>query len=42
MQNAAEVRGKMYPKDVDGTYPMVNRDFHTMYVGEIVDSYIIR
>ena len=33
---------KMYPQDVDGTYPMANRDFHTMYVGEIVDAYIIR
>ena len=25
-----------------GTYPMANRDYHTMYVGEIVDAYIIR
>ena len=33
---------KMYPQDVDGSYPMANRDFHTMYVGEIVDAYIIR
>lgn len=32
----------MYPEDVDGTYPMANRDRHTMYVGEIVDAYIIR
>jgi hypothetical protein len=31
----------MYPQDVDGSYPMANRDFHTMYVGEIVDAYII-
>ena len=36
------IREKMYPQDVDGTYPMANRDFHTMYVGEIVDAYIIR
>ena len=36
------IREKMYPQDVDGTYPMGNRDFHTMYVGEIVDAYIIR
>ena len=32
----------MYPQDVPGTNPMANRDFHTMYVGEIVDAYIIR
>ena len=32
----------MYPQDVDGTWPMANRDFHTMYVGEIVDAYVIR
>ncbi|MBQ8161444.1 MAG: flavin reductase [Clostridia bacterium] len=36
------IRSRMYPGDVDGTYPMANRDFHTMYVGEIVDAYIIR
>ena len=37
-----DIRAKMYPQDVDGTYPMANRDFHTMYVGEIMDAYIIR
>ena len=37
-----DIREKMYPQDVDGTYPMANRDFHTMYVGEIMDAYIIR
>jgi len=37
-----DIRGRMYPQDVDGTYPMANRDFHTMYVGEIVDAYVIR
>ncbi len=37
-----DIREKMYPQDVDGTYPMGNRDFHTMYVGEILDAYIIR
>ena len=31
-----------YPQDVPGTNPMANRDFHTMYVGEIVAAYIIR
>ncbi len=37
-----DIRDKAYPQDVDGTYPMANRDAHTMYVGEIVDAYIIR
>ena len=37
-----DIRQKAYPQDVDGAYPMANRDFHTMYVGEIVDAYIIR
>ena len=37
-----DIREKMYPQDVEGDYPMANRDFHTMFVGEIVDAYIIR
>ncbi len=37
-----DIREKTYPDDVPGTYPMANKDFHTMYVGEIVDAYIIR
>ena len=37
-----DIRNRMYPQDVEGTYPMANRDCHTMYVGEIVDAYIIR
>ena len=37
-----DIRERMYPQDVEGTYPMANRDCHTMYVGEIVDAYIIR
>ena len=37
-----EIREMTYPEDVDGTYPMANRDLHTMYVGEIVDAYIIK
>lgn len=37
-----DIRDRMYPQDVPGTNPMSNRDFHTMYVGEIVDAYIIR
>ncbi len=37
-----DIRERMYPQDVPGTEPMANRDFHTMYVGEIVDAYLIR
>lgn len=37
-----EIRSKSYPQDVDGFYPMANRDPHTAYIGEIVDSYIIQ
>ncbi len=33
---------QMYPQDVPGTYPMANKDFHTMYVGEIVAAYLIK
>ena len=36
------IREKMYPQDVDGSYPMANRDAHTAYIGQIVDAYIIR
>lgn len=37
-----DIREKMYPQDVDGTYYMANRDAHTAYIGEIVAAYIIR
>ncbi len=37
-----DIRAKMYPQDVDGTYCMANRDAHTAYIGEIVAAYIIR
>ena len=33
---------KSYPQDVDGSYPMANRDPHTAYIGQIVAAYIIR
>lgn len=36
------IRETMYPQDVDGSEPMANRDAHTMYIGQIVDAYIIR
>ena len=42
MKIPEDIRERMYPQDVPGTHPMANRDFHTMYVGQIVDAYIIR
>lgn len=38
----ADIREEMYPQDVPSTDPMANRDAHTMYIGRIVSSYIIR
>lgn len=38
----ADIRARMYPQDVDGTYCMANRDAHTAYIGEIVAAYVIR
>lgn len=38
----ADIREQMYPQDVDGTYFMANQDPHTVYIGEIVDAYIIK
>ena len=37
-----DIRERMYPQNAPGMDLMANRDFHTMYVGEIVDAYIIR
>ncbi len=37
-----DIRNDMYPQDVPGTSPLANRDAHTMYVGQIVDAYIIK
>ena len=37
----AEIREKSYPQDVDGTACGANRDAHIMYIGQIVDAYII-
>ena len=31
-----------YPQDVPGSDSIMNRDFHTAYIAEIVDAYIIR
>lgn len=32
---------RFYPQDVDGSFPMANRDCHTAYYAEIVNAYII-
>ncbi len=37
-----DIKDKMYPQDVDGSFCMANRDAHTAYIGEIVAAYIIR
>lgn len=37
-----DIRIDMYPQEIDGSNPMANRDAHTMYIGQIVDAYIIR
>ena len=37
-----EILTVMYPQDMDWTEPIVNRDAHTTYIGQIVDAYVIR
>ncbi len=37
-----DIKKLTYPQDVPETYPLANRDFHTVYSGEIVAAYIIR
>lgn len=32
---------KFYPKDVDSSYHGANKDYHSVYYGEIVNAYII-
>lgn len=36
-----EILDKNYPQDVPSDNPMANRDFHTVYYGEIVNAYIL-
>ena len=36
-----DIRKSDYPADVDGTAPLANRDPHTVYIGEIVDAYLL-
>lgn len=37
-----EIKSKFYPQDVDSTFHGSNRDYHTAYYGEILQSYIIK
>lgn len=37
----ADIQADMYPQDIDGSNVGANRDAHTMYIGQIVDAYII-
>ena len=37
-----DLRLRNYPQEVDGSHPMANRDPHTLYVGEIVDAYLLK
>lgn len=36
-----ENKEKFHPQDVDSSFPMANKDYHTAYYGEIVSAYII-
>ena len=36
-----EIFNKNYPQDVSSDKPMENKDFHTVYYGEIVNAYIL-
>lgn len=36
-----EIKKKYYPENVDSNFHGSNRDYHTVYYGEIVDAYII-
>ncbi|MEG0364784.1 MAG: flavin reductase family protein [Erysipelotrichales bacterium] len=36
-----EIKDKSYPQDVDSNFHGANKDYHTIYYGEILSSYII-
>jgi len=35
------IKAANYPQDVPGSYPGSNRDYHTMFFGEIVGAYMV-
>lgn len=37
-----EIKDICYPQDVPSSNPMANKDFHTVYYGEIVNAYIVK
>ncbi len=37
-----DLKKAFYPKDVDSSCPMANKDYHVMYIGEVVASYIVK
>ena len=41
MAISEEDKEKFYPQDVESNFHGANKDFHTMYYGEIVSAYII-
>ena len=36
-----DIKDSMYPQDIPSDNPMENKDYHTVYYGEIVNAYII-
>lgn len=36
-----EFKDMFYPQDIPSTEPRANRDYHTVYYGEIVNAYIL-
>ena len=36
-----DIKESCYPQDIPSDNPMANRDFHTVYYGEIVNAYIV-
>ena len=36
------IRKSAYPESVDGKAPLANRDAHTVYIGQIVNAYILK
>ena len=38
---SAKLKEQFYPQNVDSTVPMINRNYHTVYYGKIVNAYIL-
>ena len=36
-----DIHAPEYPQDIDGTNPLANRDPYTVYIGKIINAYII-